>query len=102
MNKNKFLLFVKNIKVIIFDNGKFGIRKGWVFREFLDLDDAYADTNISSWIWRGNNSRYFNCCKGSKERVLELLKKYLKSYRKNYMVVNLNINVLEDIQIDVV
>lgn len=47
-----------SIKVVQFENGKFGIRKGRFFHSFLDFDDY---PNHHHWR-RPGNTYFLSCC----------------------------------------
>jgi len=51
--------------IVKFQNGKYGIRKGFLFYKYLDLGEHEI-------TWRSINNKYYNtCCQGTLERVLE-------------------------------
>lgn len=45
---------MKNIKLVKFSNGKFGVRRGWIFYEYFDLKDTQ--------YWWEKSSRHFPYC----------------------------------------
>jgi hypothetical protein len=69
------------MKIVKFENGKYGIRKGWFPYSYQYLDLVTTKNNE---FWWGTESVFFETdCQGTKERVMAVCKrKYVQQHKK--------------------
>ena len=84
----KFLYKAQNIQLVQLFNGKYALRKGWIFYRFADFDCVNRN---GTWEWREYESMWFkDCQESSKEKVLTCIEKYFT--HKKYRVIPVDIS----------
>lgn len=88
------------MKLVEFDDGKFGVRRGFIFYEYKDLESGLS--------WRSKDSCYFYCCKSDLKTAVNFIKESKKKHIKErvlnyrefekYLIEALGQNPLEELK----
>ena len=65
------------MKLVMFGNGTYGVRRGWIWHEYKDLSPTNSENFTFNSYWCSRDSIYFlDCQSPSRERAEEYISMY--------------------------